>query len=57
MEDNRFQKIVWFDTYCKQCKYKNYDESQNPCYECLQTPARTDGSHKPVLFKEKEKKK
>ena len=33
-------------------KYEEYDESQQPCYECLQTPARTDGSHKPVRFKD-----
>lgn len=56
MEDDRFQKIVWFDEYCKQCRYREYEEAQQPCYDCLNTPARTDGSHKPVNFKEKKKK-
>ena len=56
MEDDRFQKIVWFYEYCKQCRYQRYDEWEQPCYDCLNTPARTDGSHKPINFKEKEKK-
>ena len=56
MEDNRFQKIVYFDVYCEQCKYKDYDESQEPCFECLDVPARVDGSHKPINFKEKKQK-
>lgn len=56
MDDDRFQKIVWFDTYCKDCKYEDYEEEWQPCYDCLLTPARTDGSHKPVCFKKKEKK-
>lgn len=56
MEDDRFQKIVWFDEYCKQCQYREYEEAQQPCYDCLNTPARTDGSHKPVNFKEKKQK-
>ena len=55
MEDDRFQKIVHFDIYCPKCKYKDYEEEWQPCYECLQTAARTDGSHKPVKFKEKPK--
>lgn len=52
MEDDRFHKIVWFDEYCKKCKYKDYEEEWQPCYDCLQLPARDDGSHKPINFRE-----
>lgn len=55
MEDDRFQKIVHFDVYCPLCEHKDLDESEQPCYDCLNTPARTDGSHKPINFKEKKK--
>lgn len=57
MEDDRFQKFVYFDEYCKKCKYKEYEEWEQPCFECLEVPARTDGSHKPICFKEKKKEK
>jgi len=56
MDDNRFQKIVHFGTYCPQCKYRDYSDFQQPCYDCLGVPARTDGSHKPIKFKEEKKK-
>ena len=52
MEDDRFQKIVAFDIYCPLCKYKDYEEFEQPCHDCLNEPARTDGSHKPINFKE-----
>lgn len=55
MEDDRFQKFVYFDVYCPKCQYKDYEEWELPCFDCLETPARTDGSHKPICFKEKDK--
>ena len=48
------QKEVYFDKYCETCKYLNLDESEYPCYECLNYPSNTN-SHKPVYWKEKEK--
>lgn len=45
-------KEVYFDKYCNQCVYKDLDESQDPCDDCLACPMNTD-SHKPVNYKEK----
>lgn len=49
MEDNF--KEVYFDKYCKSCKYRNNEENEDPCYNCLGEPARLY-SHKPVNYKE-----
>ena len=54
MENNdRFQKFVRFDIYCSRCEHAETNETDDPCNECLDNPARTDGSHKPINFKEK----
>ena len=53
-ENNYFQKFVRFDIYCPKCKHANDSEVEDPCNECLNTPARTDGSRKPINFKEQE---
>ena len=45
-------KIVDFNTYCKICRYKNTDEAERPCSECLAEPAR-QYSQKPLKFEEK----
>ena len=45
-------KIVDF-SWCNQCKYKNIDDTEDPCYECLDEPVNID-SHKPVYFEDKE---
>lgn len=47
-------KEVYFDVYCKKCAYSESKESDDPCDECLTTPM-NEYSHKPVMYKEKEK--
>ena len=44
-------KEVYFDKYCSKCVYKNKDEKDDPCDECLCNPS-NENSHKPVNFKE-----
>lgn len=46
-------KEVYFDQYCKICKYKDLAENEEPCSECLDKPLNLY-SHKPVLYKEKD---
>lgn len=50
------QKIVEFGEYCPKCEHYSKSESEDPCWECLDTPTNT-WSHKPINFKEKENKK
>ena len=50
MEEN--QKEVYFDKYCKTCKYSKLKDSEDPCAECLCYPSNTD-SHRPVCWKGK----
>ena len=45
-------KEVYFDQYCKNCKYKETNEAEDPCDECLGEPVNLY-SHKPVKYKEK----
>lgn len=45
------EKIVNFDQYCNKCKYRNFEEEENPCYECLQYGANVH-TDQPVNFKE-----
>ena len=45
---------VYFNLYCCKCQYEKTKEIDYPCCECLSIPGRVD-SHKPELFKEKEK--
>lgn len=52
--DNTY-KEVYFDQYCNKCVNEHTDESDDPCYDCLATPAR-ENSHKPINFKENEEK-
>lgn len=54
MEEYRF-KEVYFNGYCHKCIHKDKDEAEEPCDECLEN-AVNEYSHKPVNFKEKEKK-
>lgn len=53
MED--IEKEVYFDQYCKTCKYAKTKEEDDPCDECLANPVNVN-SHKPVKYEEKEKK-
>ena len=46
------EKIVKFETYCKDCKYANEKENTDPCNICLSYPTNLY-SHKPVKFEER----
>lgn len=35
--------------YCKTCKYKDLDEAEEPCNECLTFPVNID-SRKPIKY-------
>lgn len=49
-------KLVRFDLYCKDCKYRKLNENEEPCNECL-THAVNLHSRKPVNFIFDENKK
>lgn len=51
--DTQF-KIVDFETYCKLCKHKDCLESEDPCFDCLDTPVNVY-SRKPINFEEERK--
>lgn len=53
MED--LYKEVYFETYCKTCKYKDRKEEQLPCCDCLEEPVNLQ-SNKPVKWEEKTRK-
>ena len=46
-------KLVDFAEYCPTCKYSKNDESEPPCDDCLEVPARMN-SHKPEKWEAKE---
>jgi hypothetical protein len=48
-------KIVDFEKYCKDCKYKETNSDLDPCNECLSNTVNLH-SEKPVKFEEKDKK-
>ena len=47
-------KEVYFDEYCKTCKYLNLDETEKVCDECLSEPTNLY-SHKPINWEEESK--
>jgi hypothetical protein len=47
-------KFVCYEKYCPLCKNSNVSETEDPCNECLTTPANIN-SHKPINFEEKTK--
>lgn len=47
------EKIVDFDKYCENCKYKDTKETEDPCNECLDNPTNIN-TKKPINYKEKE---
>lgn len=49
-------KIIHFEQYCPICKYAERCMCEEPCFLCLQTPAR-EHSRKPVKFVKDENKK
>lgn len=44
--------LVDFEAYCKKCKYCDTKDTDEPCNECLEYPARQYSS-KPEKFEEK----
>lgn len=52
METTDGMKEVFFDKYCKSCRYEKTKESEEPCNECLSEPA-NQYSHKPVKYEQK----
>lgn len=46
-------KEVLFSEYCKKCRYKDLEGTEEPCNECLEYGSNLN-SHKPVKFEEKE---
>lgn len=42
-------KIIEYDAWCPKCKYYEIPEAEDPCNECLNTPAQ-DESHKPIKY-------
>lgn len=46
------EKEVYFDQYCKSCKYHGLEESKDPCNDCLAEPSNTN-SHKPMNYESK----
>ena len=50
--DENYQE-VYFNQYCKTCKYEKLDEAESPCNECLEEFVNLD-SHKPVKWEGKE---
>lgn len=50
MED--IYKEVYFNQYCKTCKYEKTKEEDDPCDECMNEPVNLF-SHKPVKWTKK----
>lgn len=48
-----FKKLVEYEK-CKTCKHWLVNEQEEPCDECLSTPAR-DVSHTPIHYEEETK--
>ena len=46
------EKEVYFDQYCKTCKYCELKEVKDPCNDCLTEPSNIN-SNKPVNYKNK----
>lgn len=50
------QHLVHFYFWCPKCEYCEKSSNEDPCRECLNTPANVD-SHKPIFFKKNGGKK
>lgn len=50
--DHQSYKEVYFHEYCKSCKHKNTEATDEPCDECLGEPINLN-SHRPVNYEEK----
>lgn len=49
MEQTNNTKEVYFNRWCRRCKYRRLPENSEPCEECLTNPVNYD-SHRPVKF-------
>ena len=45
-------KEVYFHEYCPTCKHHDKEESEDPCWDCLDQGWNED-SHKPIKWEEK----
>ena len=52
--DNQY-KFVDFKMYCPRCKYRNRDENQKPCCDCMEVGAR-ENSHVPECWEGEQKR-
>lgn len=52
MDDENYME-VFFDQYCKTCRYEKLEDFLDPCNQCLDIYANLN-SHKPVFWEEKE---
>lgn len=50
METNKLKEVYF--TYCESCEFKDVEQSEDPCHDCLNEPV-NEWSHKPVNYKEK----
>ena len=48
-------KEVYFNQYCKTCKYEDVEDVEDPCNECLGEPFNLN-SHKQVNYEKNTKK-
>lgn len=51
--DHQAYKEVYFDKFCKKCKYEKMKETETPCDECMCEPTNWN-SHRPVKYEKKE---
>lgn len=49
--DVKQNKEVYFSQYCSTCIYKDVNEQDDPCDECMDYPV-NENSHKPINYKE-----
>lgn len=43
------EKEVYFDQYCKSCKYHGLEESKDPCNDCLAEPSNTNSTNQRTM--------
>lgn len=53
--DSQAYKEVHFHEYCKSCRYKRIEHTEDPCDECLSEPINLN-THRPVKYEKKETK-
>ena len=51
--DCQIYKEVYFNEYCKKCKYEKLEETKEPCRICLDEPLNWN-THRPVKYEKKD---